>query len=248
MIEKLLIPHIPEKFTDDPGYRAGHIRVINPLPGTRILGLHIPEMKKIARELARSQEALSLHGSFLAETVLFYEEKIVWGLMLDYMKVPLEKRLEMFSGFVPRIDNWAICDTVCAAARWISSKEAVWDYLQQWWDSCREFEVRFALIMSMSYFLDGQWLPEVFRRVDSLDFSRISSDYVQGRRPAEGTVSGPAPYYVRMGTAWLLATSLAKFPDRTRAYARGSKLPEDVLKLYVCKARESFRTRTVSPF
>ena len=55
----------------------------------------------------------------------------------------------------------------------------------------------------------------------------------------------PEPYYVRMGVAWLLATALAKFPDETRAFVRSSKLPNDVVKLYIRKARESFRTRTV---
>ena len=53
-----------------------------------------------------------------------------------------------------------------------------------------------------------------------------------------------------MAMAWLMATALAKYPELTRrllAKAR-TRLPEDVLRLYVRKARESFRTRTVSPF
>ena len=61
-----------------------------------------------------------------------------------------------------------------------------------------------------------------------------------------GVVQGASPYYVRMGVAWLLATALAKFPDATRAYVHSSSLPDDVIKLYVRKARESFRTRCVS--
>lgn len=48
MIEHLLAPLVPEKFLLRPAYRRGHIRVINPLPGTRVMGLHIPEMKKTA--------------------------------------------------------------------------------------------------------------------------------------------------------------------------------------------------------
>jgi hypothetical protein len=48
-----------------------------------------------------------------------------------------------------------------------------------------------------------------------------------------------------MGIAWLLATALAKLPDATRAFVCSSKLPADVIKLYIRKARESFRTRTV---
>ena len=41
MIEKILEQYIPERFVSDARYRRGHIRVINPLPGTRVLGLHI---------------------------------------------------------------------------------------------------------------------------------------------------------------------------------------------------------------
>ena len=58
-------------------------------------------------------------------------------------------------------------------------------------------------------------------------------------------MQGAEPYYVRMGVAWLLATALAKFPDATRAFVRSSKLPDDVIKLYIRKVREPFRTRTV---
>ena len=58
---------------------------------------------------------------------------------------------------------------------------------------------------------------------------------------------GERPYYVRMAVAWLLATALAKLPDQTRAYVNDCNLPEDVIKLYKRKARESFRTRDVNP-
>ena len=109
--------------------------------------------------------------------------------------------------------------------------------------------MRFAVVVVMSYFLSEEWLDKVFGRVNGLDFDRIKSKYktIKGKPKVaqQGTVQGTEPYYVRMGVAWLLATSLAKFPDQTRAFVRSSNLPEDVVKLYVRKARESFRTRTV---
>ena len=49
-----------------------------------------------------------------------------------------------------------------------------------------------------------------------------------------------------MGAAWLLATALAKFPEQTRVFVRASQLPDDVIRLYTRKARESFRTRHVN--
>lgn len=42
-----------------------------------------------------------------------------------------------------------------------------------------------------------------------------------------------------------VVNALAKYPDQTRVFVRSSNLPEDVVKLYIRKARESFRTRTV---
>lgn len=306
MIEKLLIPQISGRFSLEPAYREGHVRIVNPLPGTAILGLHIPDMKKTAKELALSSDCPALLDGFeqAAAGSLYYEEKIVWGLMLDYVKMPLDERLGRFSAFVPQIDNWAVCDTVCGAAKWADVlsvaaearragctadayrakiRREIWSFLLKWWRSDREFEVRFAVIMAMSHFLDEEWMQEVFRQLDTLDFGNIVSEYRFERKSVRknagdavsrkqrsgedsgccmvpagsgwalsgdkaGTVLGPEPYYVRMGVAWLLATSLAKYPEQTRAYVRGCRLPEDVLKLYARKARESFRTRTVSPF
>ena len=103
----------------------------------------------------------------------------------------------------------------------------------------------------MVYFLDEEWLDRVFQRIDSLDFERIKSEYktVKGKPKIaqQGTVQGVEPYYVRMGVAWLLATALAKFSDQTRAFVRSSHLPGNVVNLYIRKARESFKTRTVEP-
>ena len=103
--------------------------------------------------------------------------------------------------------------------------------------------------VAMYYFLSEEWLDKVFERINGLDFGRIKSTYktVKGKPKVaqQGTVQGAEPYYVRMGVAWLLATALAKFPDATRAFVRSSNLLADVVKLYIRKARESLRTRTV---
>ncbi|MBQ6880981.1 MAG: hypothetical protein IJN55_00275 [Alistipes sp.] len=136
-------------------------------------------------------------------------------------------------------------------AKWMAraDKAALLAFLERWFDSECEFEVRFAVVVAMCYFLNEEWLDKVFERINRLNFDRIKSKYktikVKPKEAQQGTVQGAEPYYVRMGVAWLLATALAKFPDQTRAFVRSSNLPADVVKLYVRKARESFRTRTV---
>ena len=285
MIEDMLSGLVPEKFIMDERYRTGHVRIINALPGRRIMGVHIPEMTALADELVRREDALSMIEAFVRAAeeesatgrrdILTHEEMMVWGMMINRLKpsclaLPeaerlvgslkvsqpvsrtdlndrlLDLQLELMRQYVPHIDNWAVCDHVSSAAKWFAKAvsrnawagelaERLWRFLCGYFDSDREFEVRFAVVMSMCHFMNEEYLPRIFFRFDALDFGKIQSEY-------------QSPYYVRMGVAWCLATALAKFPDETRAYLRHSRLPQDVIRLYVRKARESFRTRDISPF
>lgn len=280
MIENLLIPYISPRYASEPAYREGHVRIINPLPGRSVLGLHLPDMRKLARTLARSTDAILLLDDFETAACqgkcLYYEEIAVWGLMLSCMKVSLQERFSRLDNFVPQIDNWAVCDLVCSASKWAGKlsvteeKAKLWDYLKKYWKSKREFEVRFAIVFSMCYFLDSDWIERVFSKLEELEFDSVVSEYVSPKSSKKdsrekgillrlgegytlygektGTVIGTEPYYVRMAVAWLLATALAKFPDETINYVRTCSLPEDLLRLYVRKSRESFRTRNISPF
>ena len=267
MIKFFLRPLVCERFRNDVRYREGHLRVVNALPERRVLGLHSPEMKQAAKQL--SQEGCEVYMpdksvrkctngvdvirafGAVPNATLCYEETVIWGFLINLEKCTLAERLVMLEHYVPVMDNWAVCDSYCAHAKWMAraDKEALWVFLQGWFDSEREFEVRFAVVVSMCYFLNEEWLNRVFQRLNNINFDRIKSEYKtvksKPKVAQQGTVQGAEPYYVRMGVAWLLATALAKFPDKTRVFVRSSNLPADVVKLYIRKARESFRTRTV---
>ena len=199
---------------------------------------------------ANGAEVISAFEAVPSES-LCYEETVIWGYLINHEKCSLAERLAMLGRYVPVLDNWAVCDSYCAHAKWMAraDKAALWAFLERWFDSECEFEVRFAVVVAMYYFLNEEWLDKVFERINSFNFNHIKSKYktVKGKPKVaqQGAVQGAEPYYVRMGVAWLLATALAKFPDQTRAFVRSSNLPEDVVKLYIRKARESFRTRTV---
>ena len=53
MIDHLLQPLVCERFLTDAQYREGHLRVVNALPERRVLGLHSPEIKQVAKQLTR---------------------------------------------------------------------------------------------------------------------------------------------------------------------------------------------------
>ena len=58
MIENLLEPLVPERFIHGERYRSGHVRIVNPLPGKRAPGLHVPDMRAIAKALLRFRESM----------------------------------------------------------------------------------------------------------------------------------------------------------------------------------------------
>ena len=245
MIVEKLTPLICQRFLNEEKYRQGHIRIINALPGRRILGLHLPEMKQVAKALAKQADVLEILHAFEQEFQanrfsLTYEETLVWGLTINALKCTPDERLNLLQKYIPVLDNWAVCDSFCCNAKWALKipPQELWAFLLPYYHSDKEFEVRFAIVMSMCYLMKNEWLPVIFGQLEALDLSKIQSEYT----------SLPSPYYVQMGMAWLLATALAKFPDETRAFVNTSSLKEDVKRLYARKSRESLRTRNVSPY
>ena len=165
--------------------------------------------------------------------------------MINAINASQEHKLTLLRTFVPVMDNWAVCDTICCNIKWIKDKNALWEYLQPYFESDKEFQVRFAIVMSMIFFLEPETFSKVTGRLELLDFSKIWSDYSSPKEAkisgeTKGAAQGERPYYVRMAVALLFATVLAKLPDQTRAYVNVSNLPEDVIRLYKRKARESF--------
>ena len=54
MIDHLLQPLVCERFLTDVRYREGHLRVVNALSERRVVGLHSPEIKQVAKQLSRN--------------------------------------------------------------------------------------------------------------------------------------------------------------------------------------------------
>ena len=192
MISHLLQPLVCERFLTDARYREGHLRVVNALPERRVEGLHSPEIKQVAKQLSREggevvmpdgtrqncangAEIIRAFKAMQSES-LCYEETVIWGYLINLEKCSLDERLAMLGRYVPVLDNWAVCDSYCAHAKWMAraDKVALWAFLVRWFDSEREFEVRFAVVVAMCYFLNEEWLDKVFERIKSLDFDRIN--------------------------------------------------------------------------
>ena len=86
----------------DLKYKAFQSKLIPNISCDRIIGVRIPQLRKIGKTLEDNNFEWD-----------FYEEVMLHGFYIGYAKLPLEERLALLDEFVPYIDNWAVCDCVC---------------------------------------------------------------------------------------------------------------------------------------
>ena len=80
------------------------------IPGVEnVLGIRLPVLRSIAKEIAAGD-----WRAYLAEAEDFYfEERMLQGLVIGYARCEPAEKLAHVARFVPKIDNWAVCDCFC---------------------------------------------------------------------------------------------------------------------------------------
>ena len=144
----------------DPAYRQFNASL---LPGvTDMLGIRLPKLRALAREIARGEAWRDLLRD---GDIRYFEERMLRGLVIGYVRCPLEERLALVRDFVPTIDNWAVCDTFCRRLR-SDEREPVRRMIQPLFEPPREFEARVAAGAALRNFV-GAGHPR--RRLDPRD-------------------------------------------------------------------------------
>lgn len=182
-----------------------------------IIGVQVPKLRNIAKELAKtnSKEYLEL------EDITLYEEKVIQGLLIGMSKLSIEETQKYLERFIPKIDSWAVCDVVCSGLK-IANKnqKEMWNFLEKYIKSSEEFEIRFALVMYLSYYLNDDYIDRVIKNI-----SKIKSD----------------KYYVQMAIAWLLSVSYVKQKEKILEYLKNNKLDDFTHNKAIQKIVESYR-------
>lgn len=197
----------------DEKYRKFHSALV---PGiNNILGVRIPNIRKLAKEFSKTAQWPNYKED------LYYEEVMIQGLLIGYAKLDTQKRLELLKEFIPKINNWAVCDVVCSNLKFtVKNKEAVWEFIQPYLNSDKEFEIRYGVVMLLNYFIDDDYIDRVLLILD-----RITHD----------------GYYTKMAVAWALSYCFIKYWDKTLKYFKHTKLSKWVYNKAIQKSCESFR-------
>lgn len=182
-----------------------------------IIGVRIPELRKIAKQIAKENPE-----EFLNTTQTeYYEEKMLYGLVIGYMKLDLEKILYYLDKFVSMIDNWAVCDCCISTYKFTKKyKQEMWNYIQKYLKSNKEFQLRFAIVMIMDYYLEEEYLEEVLKIYNNIKHNG---------------------YYVKMAIAWAISMCYVKFPQRTEQFLNNNNLDDFTYNKSLQKIIESYR-------
>lgn len=181
-----------------------------------ILGVKIPDLKKLARQIAKSD-----FTKFLNNNEKYFEQVLLCGLVIGYAKCDIKTRLDYLKVFVPKISDWAICDCSVSNFKFVKENmEVMWDFILPYYNSNKEFYVRFAVTVMLSYFINENYIDRVLSEV-----AKFNND----------------GYYAKMGVAWLLSVCFVKFRDKTLNFLLNCKLDVFTFNKTISKCCESFR-------
>lgn len=163
-------------------------------------------------------------------------KKSAVALNTEQRAISIEKLYYQIEAFVPKINNWAVCDVFCAGLKQVRKyPKETYDFLQKFIYSDKEYDIRFGIVMLLDYYVQADYLERIFEICDKV--SKTEKD-----REAGENYNG---YYVKMAVAWLISICFVKYCDETRAYMSSCSLDDWTYNKAIQKARESRRITEV---
>jgi 3-methyladenine DNA glycosylase AlkD len=181
-----------------------------------ILGVRIPILKKMGVRIIKGDWRTYLEQA-KDDTM---EEVMLQGMVIGGCNADLEEVLKLATDFIPKIDCWSVCDGFCSGLKMTKNhRERVWEFIQPYLSSDKEYDVRFGVVMLLYYILP-EYAPLAFAH-----FDRIKQ---------EG-------YYVKMAVAWVLSIYYINLPEQTMEYLQKNELDKFTFNKTLQKITESLR-------
>ena len=182
----------------DEGYAAFQRKL---LPGVEnIVGVRMPLVRGYVKQALRDGRWENWPEP---DADAPYEEMMIRGLILAQADMPFDEHARAMEAFLPRIDNWGVCDGVCSACRFLRDDRARgYRWIMRLLESGAEFTVRFALVCLCDHFArEGDWTARVLE--------------------AARTAQCGENYYARVALAWLLAETASADASAVTDFLRG---------------------------
>ena len=199
----------------DLKYKEFHSKLIM---SDKLIGVRTPELKRIAKVIARS----NYEDFFKENRHELYEENLVHGLVLGYLKLDFNELKPLVDDFIPHIDNWAVCDATVANLKVYKknkTKDIVFNEIKNYLKNDNPWINRFGYVLLLEYFIEEKYMDEIFELCENY------KDH----------------YYVKMAIAWLVSMCYIKYKGRTITFLKKHKLDVWTHNKTIQKIIDSYR-------
>lgn len=148
----------------------------------------------------------------------YHEENVLHAVIISQER-DFKTALYLTEEFLPYITGWAVCDALVPKV-FEKDRETLLDRIKVWIASKKEFVVRFAIKMLMTYYLGDYYKDEYGDLVAGINLDK---------------------YYVVMMQAWYFAEAIVQNYDKAILYIEENRLSKDVHNKAIQKAVESLR-------
>ncbi len=211
------------------------------VPGVEnMLGIRLPKLRALAKQIVKSD-----WKNALLEEDVYFEERMLRGMVLSYGSKDTEEMFPLIKEFIPLVNNWSVCDSVFMGMDiFQQDRERTFAFIEPYLCSHKEFEVRVALIIMMQHLLKcddkGRKIARL-RKVeekDLLNASEVKGLYVDRVLREVDRVDTKA-YYASMAASWLIAEAFCCFPSCTYKYLQNNSLDDRTYNKGIQKITES---------
>ncbi len=202
----------------DPSYKEFSSKLIPNIDSKIILGLRAPLARKIAKDFV-----LTSDGKFFLASVphKYHDENLVHAYMLGYLKCTDDEMQQHLCSFLPYVDNWAVCDSLCASIKgFFKNLDIAYPFILDCINSNEAYTIRFGLVCLLDYYINNEYIDNLVS--------------IAGKIKSE-------EYYVNMAIAWLVSIMLVKQYKKTLPLLENGLLDTWVHNKAIQKACESYR-------
>ena len=201
----------------DEKYKAFHSKLCPNIDN--ILGVRLPLLRKISKNLSKNNWTEYLENP----SSEYYEEIMIEGLTIGYIKTDNESRFNYIKNFIPKINNWAVCDSFCNNLKFTKKNmKEVWDFIVPYSSSDKEFDIRFAVVMMLNFYMTNDYIDEVLHILNNINHDG---------------------YYVKMAVAWAISYAYIYQPNKTLDFLKNNNLDKFTYNKSLQKIIESNRIR-----
>lgn len=144
----------------EPDYRAFSARLLP--PGTPLLGVRLPVIRRLAKTLARGDWRAYL-TSARDDT---FEERMAQAMTLGFARADVAEKTPYILRLLPKIDNWSLCDSFCAALKAAKEEpEAMLALVDRCLGAREPYTARFAVVQLLMYYVGEDALCGTLNRL-----------------------------------------------------------------------------------